>query len=198
MIKKLIIYVTLSILLTANAYAVSAKDIIKQLDTIKSYTANFTQFTEIEGFGEDEYSGKMYINSGEKAYWNYEKPYRQFYLFDTNTMKYYDSDTRQLVVQTLTPATNVFMRLMLNPADIENDFDVKLKGNELILTPRNDLGVETISFIVVDGLVKGIRTKDQNGNNTRIEMSNVVSGEKLRDDIFDPEIPEGTEIFEYN
>ncbi len=51
-------------------------------------------------------------------------------------MKYYDSDTRQLVVQALTPATNVFMRLMLNPADIENDFNVSLEGDKLILSPK--------------------------------------------------------------
>ncbi len=96
MFNRIIIFVILSVFLTMTAYAGSAKEIIKQLESIKSYTADFVQYTEIEGFGEDEYSGKMYVLSGEKAYWNYLKPYRQFYLFDTKTMKYYDSDTRQL------------------------------------------------------------------------------------------------------
>jgi len=195
--KKISVILIIYIFITAVAFAQSASDVLGSLKSIKSYTADFVQTTEIEGFGEDEYSGKLYIMSGEKAFWDYEKPYRQFYLFDKSTMSYYDSETKQMIVQKLDPATNVFMRLMLSPADIEKDFHAELSGGELLLTPKKDIGIAAIVFVIKNGMVTGIKTKDQNGNNTSIELKNIVSGEKLDAKIFEPEIPEGTEVFQY-
>jgi len=195
--KKLFIYIAL-ILFAVSAQAQTAQDVVKVLKSVKSYTAEFVQVTEIEGFGEDTYSGKLFIKAGEKAFWDYEKPYRQFYLFDTKTMKYYDSDTQQMIVQTLNPATNVFMRLMLNPSDIEEDFNLTLNGKELTLAPKKDLGIESIVFVIDGGMVKGIKTKDQSGNNTNIELKKIQRDADISDSVFQPEIPEGTEIFEYD
>lgn len=195
--KKLMIICLILISAFSVCFAGSAKDVIDQLKTVKSYQADFVQYTEIEGFGEDEYSGKLYIKSGEKAFWDYDKPYRQFYLFDTATMKYFDSETKQMIVQKLDPATNVFMRLMLNPAQIEGDFTVTLKGDELTLEPKGDLGIETIIFKVSGGLVTGISTKDQSGNNTRIVFKNIVRDKTIAKEVFEPSLPADTEIFEY-
>jgi len=190
------IYIAL-FLFTLNSFAADANSVIKQLELIKTYTADFVQLTEIEGFGEDEYSGKLYIKSGKQALWDYDKPYRQFYLFDTATMKYYDSDTKQMIIQQLDPATNVFMRLMLNPSDIRSDFQVSLEGNKLVLVPKAELGLETITFTVKNGMVTGISTKDQNGNNTDITLENIVVDKTIDEKTFQPAIPEGTEIFKY-
>lgn len=125
-------------------------------------------------------------------------PYRQFYLFDADTMKYYDSDTKRLVVQELDPAQNVFMRLMLNPADIRDDFAVELKGDRLILSPNEDFGLREITFTVKNSRVTGIITKDQNGNNTVINLKNIEIDKEIAPSVFEPEIPEDTEIFRYN
>jgi len=194
--KLFIIYIAL-FMFALNSYAADTNSVINQLEQIKTYTADFVQITEIEGFGEDEYSGKLYIKSGKRALWDYDKPYRQFYLFDTATMKYYDSDTKQMIVQQLDPATNVFMRLMLKPSDIRSDFNVSLEGDKLVLSPKEELGLETITFTVKGGRVTGIATKDQNGNNTDIILKNIKVDKVLNDKTFQPEIPEGTEVFQY-
>ncbi|PLX69243.1 MAG: hypothetical protein C0602_07450 [Denitrovibrio sp.] len=194
--KLSLIYIMLFMFVSA-AWSADAAGVLAQLEKIKTYTADFVQTTEIEGFGEDEYSGKLFIISSEKALWDYDDPYRQFYLFDTSTMKYYDSDTKQMIIQKLDPATNVFMRLMLNPSDIRNDFDVKLEGSKLMLRPKDDLGLEQIVFEVKNGIVTGILTKDQNGNNTDIELNNIKIDKSIDPKIFDPAVPEGTEVFEY-
>lgn len=194
--KKLILI--LMMITTASAvYAATAQDVIAGLKKINTYSAEFVQTTEIEGFGEDQYSGKLFINRGKGALWDYDKPYRQFYLFDTSTMKYYDSETKQVVVQKLDPSTNVFMRLMLSPEDIEKDFSVTLNGSELHMMPKGDLGIAEIVFIVKNGVVAGIRTKDQNGNNTNIELKNISIDKELPKRVFAPEVPVGTEIFYY-
>ena len=195
--KKLLITYILLMLTTIISYAQTTQQVVDSLKQVKSFTADFTQATEIEGFGEDVYSGKLYIKAGEKALWDYDKPYKQFYLFDKTTMKYYDSDTNQMIVQALDPATNVFMRLMLNPADIETDFTLTLSGDELTLAPKADLGIETIIFVIKNGMVHGIKTKDQSGNNTRIEFKNIKRDAVISDAAFSPEIPEGTEVFNY-
>ena len=187
----------IAVLMFAFSAFADVNSVLAGLEKIKSYTADFVQTTEIEGFGEDEYSGKLYIISGEHALWDYSKPYRQFYLFDTETMQYYDSDTRQLIVQNLDPAANVFMRLMLNPADIRKDFDVKLEGDRLVLTPQADLGIADLAFTVKNGVITRIVTKDQNGNNTNIELKNISLDKALDAKLFTPEIPEGTEVFRY-
>jgi len=181
-----------------SLYANDVKSVLADLQRISTYQADFLQITEIEGFGEDEYSGRLYMNVGEQAIWDYSKPYRQFYLFDSLTMKYYDSDTRQLIVQRLDPATNVFMRLMLNPSDIQSDFDASLNGSELILKPKGDLGLDTITFTVEKGVVTEIKTKDQSGNNTRVILTKIVTDRAVDKKVFLPEIPENTEIFEYD
>jgi outer membrane lipoprotein carrier protein len=180
------------------AYARTAEEVISALSTVKSYTADFVQSTEIEGFGEDVYSGKIFITMGKQAMWDYSKPYRQFYLFDTDTMEYYDSDTKQLIVQRLEPSNNVFMRLMLNPSDIGKDFDVSFENGLLTLIPRGDIGLSTIVFTVEADTVKGISTKDQNGNNTDVKFDNIKKDIEISPDVFKPRIPEDTEVFKYN
>lgn len=192
------LFLILMLMTSLNVFAQDAMSVVSGLQEIKTYTADFVQYTEIEGFGEDRYSGKLYIVSGENALWDYDKPYRQFYLFDRKTMQYYDSDTRQLLIQNLDPATNVFMRLMLSPADIAVDFDMELVGDDLLMKPKADLGVESITFTVRDGIVRGIKTRDQNGNNTRIELTDITTNKPVDKKVFKPEIPEGTEVFRYN
>jgi outer membrane lipoprotein carrier protein len=196
MLKKFILYI--SIILTAvSAQADTLADVLKKLGTVDTYQADFVQFTEIEGFGEDQYSGRLYIKKGENAFWDYSKPYRQFYLFDDKNMKYFDSETKQLIVQALSPETNVFMRLMLKPADIENDFQLTLDRGELLLHPKTESGISDIIFTIENGIISGIRTTDQSGNKTRILMKNIITGKPLPAKIFQPEIPAGTEVFEF-
>lgn len=195
--KKILFTYIIIIITAAFAYAQTAQDVVASLKQVKSFTADFVQATEIEGFGEDIYEGKLYIKAGKKALWDYDKPYRQFYLFDADTMKYYDSDTKQMIVQQLDPATNVFMRLMLNPADIEADFNLSLNDDMLTLTPKEDIGIGNIVFVIKNGMVHGIITKDQSGNNTKVEFKNIKKDAVIADDVFSHVVPEGTEVFNY-
>lgn len=194
--KKLILIFAV-MLTSVYVYAATAQSIISGLEKIKTYSADFVQTTEIEGFGEDTYTGKLYIVSGSKALWDYKKPYWQYYLFSTEQMQYFDSGTKQLVKQKLDPSTNVFMRLMLKPSDISKDFDVTLKGDKLQLKPKGDLGLSEIVFTVKNGRITGISTLDQNGNNTKVELKDIQVDKPIDKSVFTPEIPKDTEVFNY-
>ncbi|TCK60031.1 outer membrane lipoprotein chaperone LolA [Seleniivibrio woodruffii] len=194
--KKLIFIMVMMI--SAVCYADSVADVLAQLDKIKSYSADFTQKTELEGFGADTYSGRLYIKSRTKALWDYQKPYRQFYLFDTKMMQFYDSETKQLIKQKLDPTANAFMRLMLSPADMKKDFNVAYNEStgRLTLTPAvKNSGINAITFTVKNGLVTGITTKDQNGNNTSILLTNVKADPEIAESVFSLSVPKDTQIF---
>ena len=195
--KKL--FVMLMIFATAMiASAENASDILAQLNKIQSYSADFIQKTEIQGFGSDTYSGKLYIKSRNRAMWDYSRPYRQFYLFDQSVMRFYDSENKQLIIQRLDPSTNAYMRLMMNPSDIRKDFraDYSSATGKLMLSPANpSSGINSMVFTVKDGMITGITTKDQNGNNTSIMFTNIKTNPDLPDSIFSPSVPKDTEVF---
>lgn len=195
--KKAILIISL-LLISMISYAESTGEILASLNKIQSYTADFIQKTEIEGFGSDTYSGKLYIKSRSKAFWDYQKPYRQFYLFDQTTMHYYDSDSKQLIKQSLDPNSNAYMRLMLNPADIKKDFTAAYNSTtgKLVLSPADkNSGINVMVFTIKNGQVAGITTKDQNGNNTSIMFTNIKIDPEISESVFKPEIPKGTEVF---
>ncbi|MCD8554580.1 outer membrane lipoprotein chaperone LolA [Seleniivibrio sp.] len=192
------IMLLLMIMISVTCYAETVESVIAALDKIKSYSADFVQKTELEGFGADTYSGKLYIKSRSKALWDYQKPYRQFYLFDAKMMQFYDSETKQLVKQKLDPTSNAFMRLMYNPADMRKDFTATFNDatDRLTLTPvKKDSGIGAITFTVKNGVVTGITTKDQNGNNTSILLTNIKTDPDIADSIFNPAVPKDTQIF---
>jgi len=192
------IMLMLMIMISVTCYAETVETVLASLDKIKSYSADFVQKTELEGFGSDTYSGRLYIKSRSKAMWDYQKPYRQFYLFDQKMMQFYDSETKQLMKQKLDPTSNAFMRLMYNPADMRKDFTATYNDstNRLTLTPvKKDSGIGAITFTVKNGTITGITTKDQNGNNTSIVLNNIKIDPEIPDSVFSPSVPKDTQIF---
>lgn len=192
-------YLIIMIMLFAlSAYAESMQDVVTALNKINSYSADFIQKTEIDGFGSDTYTGKLYIKSRKQAMWDYIKPYRQFYLFDQKIMQYYDSDSKQLIRQKLDPSTNAFMRLMMNPADMRSDFNASYNSatGKLGITPLSKKsGLSPIVFTIKNGQITALSTKDQNGNNTTIIFSNIKIDPSIPDSVFTPDIPKGTQVF---
>lgn len=186
------------LLFSISAYAETVQDVIAALNKINSYSADFIQKTEIEGFGADTYSGKLYIKSRKQAMWDYTKPYRQFYLFDQKTMQFYDSENKQLIKQKLDPSTNAFMRLMMNPGEMRSDFNVSYNSTagRLGVIPLNKKsGINAIYFTIKNGQITGLTTKDQNGNNTSIMFTNIKIDPDIPDSVFTPAIPKGTQVF---
>ncbi len=195
--KKTLIILSV-LLISSLAYAENAAEVLSGLNKVQSYTADFIQKTEIEGFGSDTYSGRLYIKSRSRAFWDYQKPYRQFYIFDQTGMQFYDSEAKQLIRQQLDPSTNAYMRLMMNPADIKKDFTATFNSTtgKLILAPAaKNTGIDSMVFTIKNGQITGINTKDQNGNNTSIMFTNIKIDPQIPDSVFNPVIPKDTQIF---
>lgn len=73
--KKLLLLLFILVCFTAFAEDKKNTDYMKQLSDIKSLSAEFKQINNLKDYGEDIYTGKVYINMKEKALWDYTEPY---------------------------------------------------------------------------------------------------------------------------
>lgn len=69
--KKLLLLLFILVCFTAFAEDKKNTDYMKQLSDIKSLSAEFKQINNLKDYGEDIYTGKVYINMKEKALWDY-------------------------------------------------------------------------------------------------------------------------------
>ncbi|WP_022850537.1 LolA family protein [Limisalsivibrio acetivorans] len=182
-----------------TVYGATIDEVLTSFKSLETYSADFTQTTEIEGFGSDEYSGSFFIRNGEKALWDYDYPYKQFYLFTKDGVDYYDGDLKQLVRQrSMEGNQNAITMLMIDIGNIRKSFDVEMTGEKSMrLNPKQDIGVKYIDVLFEGNEVLGIVSEDNAGNKTSVSFKNIKTNKPLPEGVFTPEIPEGTEIFEY-
>lgn len=196
--RKLIMLFAMLILGT-SAFGATIDEILVSFGELKTYRADFRQVTEIESFGKDEYAGRIYIINKYRALWDYNYPYKQFYLFTADGVDYYDSETRQLVRQkNVAGNQNAITSLMLDSSNIRQNFYVTLsEDNTLTLVPMSDIGVRYINVETDGKVILKVISEDPTGNKTEVNFSNIQLDLELDKNIFSPKIPEGTEIFEY-
>ncbi len=182
------------------AFADDFDTIIKKLDGINTVEADFNQVTEIEGFGKDSYSGKIYLENGKRILWDYNEPYEQYYLFTKNSMEYYDSLTEQLIKQDASGSggNNIVFKLLVDISAIKDAFDIThISDGSFKMIPRTDVGLEFIEITFSQEYIKKIYSLDNNGNYTTIYFNEVKINSDIPPEKFSPQIPLGTEIFNY-
>jgi outer membrane lipoprotein carrier protein len=175
--------------------------VVERLKNIETISASFIQSTSIKNFSKEIYKGEFYLISGQKALWNYTSPYKQYYLFDSNGVEYYDSSTNQVIRQKKNSSkeANLILSVLFNFKEIEKNFDVVVNGKTQIqLKPKHDIGLKYI-MILVDSKnnIKGIHSEDLEGNVTEIEFSNVEINKEINKEIFNLKLPSDAQIFNY-
>lgn len=172
-------------------------DSLKRIDTLK---AEFKQTTTIVGVGEDNYSGILYLKKGDKILWDYNSPHKQFYLFTKDDLSYYDSITKQLVRQKAENlgVENIVFRLLMEPLEIKNTFFIIIMDKDIFkLYPKENMGLQYMEITLEDDLIKKIVSRDEQGNTTEITLYNISMNKPLDKNIFNVNVPEGTEVFTY-
>lgn len=174
--------------------------LIKTLTRVDFLKAQFSQSTQIAGVGKDEYTGNLYVLKGEKILWDYNRPHRQFYLFTKDDLTYYDSLTNQLIKQKAENlgVESIVLSILMEPSNINNTFFiVVLDENTYKLYPKENLGLQYIQIHLKDKFIDEILSKDENGNTTIINLSNLEINKPFDLSVFNVKIPEGAEIFNY-
>lgn len=193
--KILILFFTL-VCFTAYAGDNSTSTLMQQLSSIKSISADFKQVNNLKDYGEDIYSGKVYINMKEKALWDYTEPYSSWYYITNENIEHYDEINNQLVIMKAKDYKEyALLQVLMDFSKLSQSFTVKEKESVLYLKPKKDEGIEYINITFKDNIISKIDSKDNNGNLTTITLSNVVLDKKINDASFKKKLPKDVNIF---
>ncbi|BAI79779.1 conserved hypothetical protein [Deferribacter desulfuricans SSM1] len=197
--RKIKIFIILIFLLIPCVlFANDVDNLINKYSKIKTIQANFLQKTLIKGFGEEYYSGKVYLIKGERLLWNYTSPYWQYYLFQNGVMEYYDSSLKQLMRQKINFENNVILQLIMDLGSLKKNFNVSLLNEDrLKLIPKNEIGIKYILLDFDNTFVKTMKSEDDAGNFTEIVFKDVLINKNIDESVFEIVVPLDTEVFDY-
>lgn len=197
---KKIIIAAIAVLMAVNAYSQTKKNDLKdKLLKIETLSADFIQTNTLKDFGDDIYSGKVYIKIKDKALWDYTEPYSSWYLFTQENIEQYDEINNQLVKYKAKDAQeNVILKAVMDISSIENEFSSKqIDKTTLRLTPKTDVGIKSLDIIFDEkGVISGLKSYDGAGNTSFIEMKNVKLNQSISDGVFKKKLPKDVNIFE--
>lgn len=187
-------------LLPGVLFAESMNEFISRFENIDTVHAQFIQKTEIKGFGEDVYEGEIYLINKQKVLWDYNEPYEQYYLFTRDTMEYYDSSTDQLIRQKVSASggNNIVFQLLVDISKVKESFTIENQSkNTFKLTPKTDVGLKYLKMSFGEKYLQNIYSVDKKGNYTEITFKDIRLNVDIPEDVFNKEVPLGTEIFNY-
>lgn len=194
--KKLLTLFFILVSFSAFADDKAYNDYMKQLSNIKSLSAEFKQVNNLKDYGEDIYTGKVYINMKEKALWDYIEPYSSWYLITNETIDHYDEINNQLIkMKAKDYKEYALLQILMDFSQLSKSFTSKQKENTLYLKPKSDAGLAYINIIFKDNVISEINSKDNAGNLTTITLSNVELDKKINESSFKKKLPDDVNVF---
>lgn len=194
--KKLLTLFFILVSFSAFADDKAYNDYMKQLSNIKSLSAEFKQVNNLKDYGEDIYTGKVYINMKEKALWDYIEPYSSWYLITNETIDHYDEINNQLIkMKAKDYKEYALLQILMDFSQLSKSFTSKQKENTLYLKPKSDAGLAYINIIFKDNVISEINSKDNAGNLTTITLSKVEIDKKINNSSFKKKLPSDVNVF---
>ncbi len=206
MIRKLIItsFFSLGLMGAANAENAPITQLKAFLKTSASLAADFKQVS-FNKAGQPAQSsfGKFYLSRPGKFRWNYQKPFEQEIVSNSDKVWFYDADLEQVTVKKLDDSLGSTPALLLTgQVDIEEKFVLEEQGNDenlnwVKLSPKNEeSGFKYILIGLNNGQLGGMELSDNFGQLTRIYFSNIQLNPTLSDSLFDFKAPKNADVFE--
>jgi outer membrane lipoprotein carrier protein len=193
------------------------REVVRQLqaryEKTKDLQADFTQKTTIEGFDRAITStGKVYIKKPGRLRWSYLDPSVEDIYVNSDDVKVYVPEHRQVLVGKLTQmaASKAPLELLLGAAKLDESYDIEPTSGKgrgvggirlLTLLPKSQEGEagRSLQRIVLEVFPKTyfIRTvtlHEMSGNVARFEFSSLQSNIGLSDAAFDLKLPADVEV----
>jgi len=147
--------------------------------------------------------GQFYLNRPGKFRWNYQKPFVQEIVSNSDKVWFYDADLEQVTVKQLDDSLGSTPALLLTgQVDIDEKFVLEEQGSDdelnwIRLSPKNEeSGFKYILIGLNNGQLGGMELGDNFGQLTRIYFSNIKINPVLNDSLFDFKAPKGVDVFE--
>lgn len=178
----------------------------RRYDTIKDFTADFTQTYEGGVLRRKESkSGVVYIKKPGMMRWEYEKPQKQLFVSDGKTLYMYFPADKQVMKSRVVgqeEATSAVLFLM-GKGDVTRDFSVRYADSTasdvyvLRLDPKQRQQDYDWLQVAVDKetlQIRALTAGDAQGGRSTFTFSNFKENTGLSDKIFQFSIPRGTEV----
>ncbi|OUY08382.1 outer membrane lipoprotein chaperone LolA [Acinetobacter populi] len=212
----------LSSMMTTQSYAAAAttqqatNNLVKQLSSIQSLTADFEQSTRLTQARNSQqqnkptpqhlnqnFSGVMKVARPGKFYWETTKPAKQTIVTTGQSVWIYDPDLQQAVKQSLDDQVANTPALLLsgNAQEIMNAYTVgqpDASKTYYSLTPKNKEGAFE-RLLISFGPNKAptlMILEDSMGQTTTIKFKNVKLNAQISNSVFNFTPPKGTDIIE--
>lgn len=206
MIKKIL---STLVLLAGMSGIVNAEDSpINQLKSFlkasASLTADFKQvsYNKAGQVGQSSF-GQFYLSRPGKFRWNYQKPFAQEIVSNSEKVWFYDVDLEQVTSKPLDDSLGATPALLLTgQVNIDEKFNLEEQGkdddlNWIRLSPKNEeSGFKYILIGLNHGQLGGMELSDNFGQMTRIYFSNIKLNPVLNDTLFDFKPPKNVDVFE--
>jgi len=174
------------------------------LNKLESYQADFRQtLSNEQGEALETSTGKVYMQNPGRYRWEYEQPYVQLLITDSETLWIYDKDLEQVTIKNVAGAIdNTPAAIISGQQNITENFVVVnmgvIEGFDWVeLTPRDiesqyrsiRLGFDKNSLIMMI-------LNDNLGQITRIDFLNPERNQRFGGPLFTFEIPEGVDVID--
>ena len=209
MMRTIILLSTLCLCLLSGAYQIAAAEedtdpLAFFLNQLESYQAEFKQtlFNE-QGVVLETSTGKVYMQNPGRYRWEYERPYAQLLITDSNTLWIYDKDLAQVTIKNVAGAIdNTPAAIISGQQNINNNFVVinmgVIEGFDFIeLTPRDiDSQYRSVRLGFDKNNLVMMILNDNLGQITRIDFLNPERNKRFGGPLFTFDTPEGVDVID--
>lgn len=183
MLKKILLTISFALL----SFHVNASELTRYLNNLHTFQANFSQ-TVFAANNDTKKSSKglIIVKSPDRFYLEYNDPFKLLYVADGKKLWSYDEDLEQVVVKEQgNLLINTPAMLLGNPKDLTKSYKIEKIG--LIdgwlwfeLTPKKvDGNFETVGLAFNNNELIAMEMRDNFGQTTRLEFSNVMKNPEL-------------------
>lgn len=195
-------YLFLPLLLVSFYSSAQANELTDYFNNLTTLDADFTQ-TVYAGTNKptQKSKGVILVQSPNKFYLEYNKPYKLIYVADGKKLWSYDEDLEQIVVKDQGDLlVNTPAMLLSNPKDLTRLYKVDRTGETegwiwFELTPKKqNTNFETVSLAFADNKLKAMEMRDSFGQTTRLEFSKVIKNPAIAKKKFTFTPPKGVDV----
>jgi len=194
------------LLFTTTAYAENKNEdhLNRFLENMQTFEANFKQtLVDEQGIELESSTGVVFLNRPDKFRWDYKHPYLQTIVTNGETLWFYDEDLEQVTIRDVTSTLESTPAAILGSYEgLDEQFIIielgKIEEFDWVeLTPRDiESQYESIRLGFDKNKLGMMVMFDNLGQVTRVDFTQQVINEKLDDDTFNFEPPQGIDIID--
>lgn len=200
--------ITATALLFSSAFTLAdaPQELEKKLTAIDSFKADFSQvITDEFGTLIDKSSGQFELKRPQLFRWVVSEPFEQEIVADGVNLWQFDIDIEQINVSSLdqTLANSPAALLSQAQLDVAANYEVaavKGEGDSVLiyhLTPRDPDALYEVLILEFHGSnLVALQVKDNLGQSTLVDFTNVIMNPEFDEDHFKFEIPEGVDVID--